>query len=928
MKKQKFCTIAFAFLFFAANILAQISPAAAGYLDAVADFGADNSGKTLTTIQLQKAIDSATSQKRALFLPAGVYLIDKTLECNNAGKQREDPVVIAGSSVNAAKRSVIKLRAGSFTNPANPQPMVRNNAWEKRKFPDTFNRMFHSIDLEIEENNPGAVGLAWRGAEGCSLFDVHIDVTGGFAGINGILGSGGSTANFSVTGGQYGVYLASDAAQPTPVITDAEFKNQEKAAIFSNSTRGPLTITGAVFMMKIGVPVLNLTRHGGLTWSPGGNPVLTDCVIEYLSDNPANKVITMTKNRDQSVFFMDVYIKNAAVILNEDTTVNGSGSKWRHYKKLAYNSGWDLATNGDEPVYINGKKLSGKIFADFADDEVPPANLRLKHSWGKTFPGFETPGVINVNNYKSLVDNGDWAPAFNAAIDAAHKNNSHVVFVPAGEYVIFNTIHLKSQTALVGVSHYHSVVLGRDMKGRRFGGSTNPWTDPKPMLQTPDDQKATCVLADIAIRVNGPFNGEAHSNEAMACYAFLWRAGNNSVIRNISYMHKARAAYRSIWALVGDNKTSGLQTNLLYLRSLESPLTINHVQFSGESKMKYHTAAELPSRILLETVNGNKRIMPRSMPPSHFNAAVNPINKPNITISTAHGKPFAIKSLKIANAAWNPNHGDSVTITGFGSRNVKIHLNLKGTDRQNLQSVELNWKNIRKVEITSPVPFSLDDLTIDGQLISFDDQEGSPLQENVDWNHWFSGFPYMFLPVFYTSHGYAVIEGGCKFYNHWIHGGSWLHITEPYILVKGNNSGDVVNFYHFHAQHSQNFSKMIIENAHNVSVFGSKTENALEFVRVSKSDNLRFLGHGGMTNPPVGVAHYRIENSTNWMVVSPSNEIHAENDCKKCGLGDAMLPLTVFGTFDVIHDVENGKQSAPAKTDIPILYMKGNPAFP
>lgn len=926
MKKQ---ALALLFLFFSVVTYAQLTPSEAGYLDAVADFGADNTGKTVTTAALQQAINAATSQKKALFLPAGTYLVDNTLECKNAGEKREDPLVIVGSSVDPAKRSVIRLKAGTFT--GSPKLMMHNQGYSgyDKGFPDTFNRMLHSIDFEIEENNGGAIALSWRGAEGCSLFDVHIDVTGGYAGMTAIPGSGGSVANFSVKGGKYGIYLGSDAVQPTPVITDARFEGQTKAAIYSNHTRGPLTITGAEFVMAPGVPAFILARHTGLTWSPGGNPVLTDCQIEYTSQSDQNKVMVMNSLHDQSVFFMDVYVKNAATLLDQDETVTGNSSGWRHYRKFAYNSGWNTNPGGSEPVYIDGNKLAEKVYQDYADGENPPVNLRTRHGWGKTFPGFETPNVINVKDYSSKVNNGDWSPAFNAAIEDAATNGSNTVFVPAGDYIIYNTINLGSETALVGVSHYHSTLLGRDNKGRRFGGSTNAWTDSKPMVQTPDDKSATCILADLGIRVNGPFNGEAHTHEAMACYALLWRAGNHSVIRNIDYMHKSRNNYRAMWVLVGTNKTSGLQTKVLNLRSLPSPYKSDSIQFISESRLSYHTSPELPSKILLETVNGNKRIMPRSLPPAHMNRSVNNFTQPNITISKADSSQFSISSLKIANAAWNPEHGDTVTIHAAGGENMLHKIYLGGVSREELQTVELDWQNISALTITSPVPFSLDDVVIDGAETGFEEEAGEMLVENRDWNHWFSAYPYMHLPMFYMAHAYVTIEGGCKYYNHWKHGSTWLHVSQPYIHVKDNDADDIVSFYHFHAQHSQNFWKLKISNAHNVSMFGAKTENALEFVRVENSNNIRLFGHGGMTNPPAGTAHYRIENSTNWAVVSPTNEIQTSDNCRNCGLGDAMLPATAFGSYDVIQEVNSEADLVtPAKTDFPIVYMRGEVSDP
>lgn len=923
--------------FTALSASAQLSPAQAGYLDAVVDFGADPTGSTVTTAQLQNAINTAIAQVKPLFIPAGTYLIDNSLIVENDVADREaQNVFIAGSSVNPGQRTVILLKAGSFPDPANKKVVLQHNGWGNEDYPNTFNRILQSVDIKIQANNAGAIGLRWRGAEGCGLFDVNIDITGGFAGIDGLVGSGGSAAGLSIKGGEYGLYFANSSVQPSPTLTNVTFENQNIAAIYAVSTRGPVTITGGKFVMKEKVPVFSLARSRGwnqdYVFAPGGNALLTDCQIEYTTQNADNQVTIFPEaNRDNSVFFDNVYVKNATRIVNHDNTlVPSNATGWRKYKKFAYSSGVYQNTGPnigqDESIYLDGSEVSGRTVAIYDDNQNPPSNLQARHSWGSSFPGFETPGAVNVKNYEGLVDNGDWSPAFNAAIAAAAAG-SNVVFVPKGEYPIFNTINMQSQTALIGAGHHHSVILGRDIAGRRFGGSTNSWTDPKPMVQTPDDKTATCILGDIAIRVNGPYNGTSHTAEALACYAILWRAGNNSVIRNIDYMHQQITGtnYRAAYVV----KNSLGQASWLNLRSIASPSTISGFTFTSECKVSYHTSTDIvPSRILLETVNGTKRLMTRSLPPSRYNASAsqNSFTIPNLTVAKSDGSAFNISSLKITNAAWVADEGTDVTIQGVGGNGSSVVVPLRGIDRNALQTVTLNWTGVTKIIITSEVPFSIDDVSVNGANIDFESLSGDVIAEKVDWQNWCSGYAYMYLPIYYMAHAYVSIEGGCKYYNHWKHGVTWMRITEPYVYID-NDPGDIVSIYHAHAQHSQNFHKFKLVDAHNVSIYGAKTENALEFAFAENSSNVRFTGHGGMTNPPVGTAHYRIENSTDYLVSSPTDEVNTSSSCP-CYLGDAMLPHTAFGTYDDIQEVVNGNVVTPDKKDSPILYMRGNPNDP
>lgn len=915
----------FVLLAISCSASAQLTPSEAGFLDAVTDFGADNTGASVTTAELQAAINAATSQHQPLYLPAGTYLVDATLKVSDdAGGDRDaQNTFITGSSVEPENRTVILLKAGSF--PLAHKHVIRHEGFGSEKYPDTFNRILQSIDIRIEENNSGAIGLRWRGAEGCGIFDINIDVTGGAYGMEMLPGSGGSCADITINGGKRGIFLPSNGVQPTPTITKLTMSGQTDAAIYSDHSRGAITITGAHFIMNPGVPVFSLARHTGLTWSPGGNPVLTDCVIEYPTEDPGNLVMVMVDDRDQSVHFSDVYIKNAAKILDEDATATANPSGWRYYREFAYNSGWDESAFGDEPVYIDGAKQAGRIYEVFEDDLPPPPDVQSRHGWGDTFPAFNTHGAVNLLDYESYVQSYDWAPAFNAAIEAAEASGSNVVFVPVGKYITYNTIYLKEHTALVGAGHQNSIILGRDDANRRFGGSESGWTNPRPMIETPNSNSATCILADIAVRVNGPFNGDSHSSEAMACYAILWQAGNHSIIRNIDYMRALRNNNRAAWAL----KYNLTSDNWISLRNINSPSDIGGFTFHSDCAHAYHTSFTVPSRILVETVGGDKRIMTRSMPPARMNAVSNSYELPNLSIKSSTGELFTLESLKIANASWLASEGTDVTITGYGSLQVEQVISLAGLSRETEIVCMLNWTDLDSVVLTSPVPFSIDDISMDGTLIDFESVEGTKPLENVDYDHQCSGYGFMHLPMYILAHPYVTITGGCKYYNHWKHGSTWLRITEPYVEVKDNEPGDIVSFYHTHAQHSQNFYKFRIHNAHNVSLFGIKTENALEFAHIDSSENIRVFGHGGMTNPPRGVAHYRVENTRDFEIVSPSDEVITTDDvCRACNMGDVMLPGTTFGQYDDIQYLEGEILHAPDRTDSPILYLWGNPHDP
>lgn len=904
---------------------AQLTASEAGYINAVTDYGAKNDGLTVTTTQLQNAIDAAIAQGKGLFLPAGQYLIDRQLEIMIPLQTSDDlqRFVMQGSSVSATNRSVIVLKAGTFPSESTKGVMLHNAYYDGNATTRTYNRVIQSIDFKMQSNNAGAIALSWRGAEGCGVFDVHIDATGGYAGIQELPGSGGSIANISVIGGKYGIDLWGGVAQPTPTITDIKMSGQTQACFYNSSIRGAFVVTGGEFTMNPGVPVYKGQRHTTFTYHYGGCPVFTDCKIEYTSYNASNLVFQFTSTGwDISFNLTDVYVKNADRIVAHDATVSSNTSGWRLFKHLAYNSGTRTFNAGtfDDGIYLNGAKSSAKFYEVSEDVTSVPSDLTSAHSWGNTFPSFETPGAVNVNDYSGSVVDGDWGPAFNAAIAAAEANGSNVVFVPTGQYSLYSTISLRRHTKLIGVSHHHSEIFGYDIAGRRFGGSTDAFADPRPMVQSFDADNADNIVADLAIRPAGPYNNSNHNPEPCVHYALLWQAGMNSVVRNISCNTKVTANYRAglVYGVLDDSKW-------LNLRVVDSLTTVDGFNFSSSCASRFFNFVTVPSNIFLETVNSSKRLLSRSYSP--FNTAPVAIKKSNITITKNGGGSFTLNSLKVANGSWNPKGGSDIKLEGYnGTAKVKettIPMTGLNKPRTNMELLSLNWTGITKVVITSDNMFSIDDVTVNSAVITFESLTGVNPTEGVAYESALYYDTGRDLPLSMINHHLIKITGGVKWYNHTKHGDTWMRPTQAYMCIENNSAP--VNIYHFHAQHSQNDQKMLMSNASGVSVFGIKTENAGYFIRALNCDNIRIFGHGGMTNPPPGSAHYYFENTTNYMVSAPTDEIYSFDDCVYCGSGNALLPKVKAGTYDAIVEVEGTTRTAPSRYDRPIIWVNGSP---
>ena len=138
----------------------------------------------------------------------------------------------------AASALVLRTASPGFGDPAKPKIFV--HFWS-RGYPNPttadrvtdglppeveqpnigMNQMLVNLDVVIGEGNPGAIAVRHQAAEGSAIEDCTIDATHGLTGIQGGIGSGGSSAGVTVIGGRVGLdftgYLS--GTQPTPVIT-------------------------------------------------------------------------------------------------------------------------------------------------------------------------------------------------------------------------------------------------------------------------------------------------------------------------------------------------------------------------------------------------------------------------------------------------------------------------------------------------------------------------------------------------------------------------------------------------------------------------------------------------------------------------------------------------------------------------------------
>jgi hypothetical protein len=153
----------------------------AGAIKSIKDFGAVGDGSTDDTAAIQAALDAGrevanddyNGKPKALYFPAGTYLVSATLSWRGCC------VTLQGQG-HAATVIKLKDRAPGFDNPQAPAPLLHTPQGNA-----SFRQNVWDLGLDTGSGNPGAVGLDWISNNIGALRNVHIRSSDG-AGLRGL----------------------------------------------------------------------------------------------------------------------------------------------------------------------------------------------------------------------------------------------------------------------------------------------------------------------------------------------------------------------------------------------------------------------------------------------------------------------------------------------------------------------------------------------------------------------------------------------------------------------------------------------------------------------------------------------------------------------------------------------------------------------
>ena len=436
---------------------------------------------------LQRAINKVreTTNQGILFVPAGRYRLTRTIyiwpgiRLIGFGAARPAFVLSANTPGFQQGPGYMLFFAGGGPNP-NAPPADAN--------PGTFYSAISNIDIEIQEGNPGAVGVRAHYAQHCFLAHMDFHIGSGLAGIH----DGGNVAqDVHFYGGQYGIWTRKPSPGWQFTVIDATFDGQREAAIRE--------------------------REAGLTLiRPQFKNVPTAISIDaQFSDELWIKDARMENITGPAVIISNEY--SARTEINMENVLCRGVPVFVSYRE----SGKSVA--GQSAIYQVKTFSHGLHYEDIAAvgvmrdvyDSTPLNTLpEPVKSDILALPPMET--WINIRDLGAVGDGvADDTDAFKKAI-AQHR----AIYAPSGQYRVTDTITLKPDTVLIGLHPSVTRLLLADSTPAFQGVGS-----PKPLLETP--KGGTNIVTGIGLYTNG-INPRA--------VAAKWMAGSASMMNDVRFL--------------------------------------------------------------------------------------------------------------------------------------------------------------------------------------------------------------------------------------------------------------------------------------------------------------------------------------------------------------------------------------------------------
>jgi len=444
--------------------------------------------------KLQDAINDLKKKNNfgIVFIPEGTYKINKTIYIPRAirligyGKNRPEIFLAPDSpgfqnevATDKGKANYMFWFTSGIAAPDEPIPDAGAG---------TFYSALSNINLKIGNGNPAAVALRTHFAQ--HSFISHVDIHTG-NGKAGLFDVGNEMEDVRFFGGDYGIYTTKASPGWQFMMLDTYFEGQRKAAI--KTREAGLTI---VRMIVKKVPTVIEIDAG--FWE---KLFLKDCQLDQVS-GPAF-IISNAGNAKTQINFRNIDCRNVPLFVSYRESGRTLEAKGKIYKIKSFVDGLQMDSLDADPAYRTTQDL--QVLNSF------PAPVKT-----------DIPALPKMNtwiNLKSLGAKGDGETDDTKAIQEA-VDKYQTIYVPQGWYRVSETIKLKPNTVLIGLSPIATQLILAD-NTEAFGS----FGAPKPLLET--SKGGINIVSGIGLSTG------ASNPRAVAC---KWMAGAGSCMNDVKFI--------------------------------------------------------------------------------------------------------------------------------------------------------------------------------------------------------------------------------------------------------------------------------------------------------------------------------------------------------------------------------------------------------
>ena len=451
------------------------------------NFAVKGDGNADDSAILQQAINQIQEKTNQgiLFVPAGRYRLTRTIyiwpgiRLIGFGSTRPAFVLAANTPGFQQGPSYMLFFAGARPSANVPPPDAS---------PGTFYSAISNIDIEIQDGNPGAVGIRAHYAQHCFLAHMDFHIGSGLAGIH----DGGNVAqDLHFYGGQYGIWTRKPSPGWQFTVIDATFEGQREAAI--REREAGLTLIRPQFK-NVPTAISIDAKYSDELWVKDGR-------MENVS-GPA--VIISNENSARTEINMESVICQRVPVF---VAYRESG------KRIA-----GSAEMYEVKTFSHGLHYEGVGSVPAIQDVYETAPLNALPEPVKS-DILDLPPIETWVNIRSLGAKGDGTTNDTDVLRRAIAQY-RAIYLPSGQYRVTDTITLRPDTVLIGLHPSVTRILLADSTPAFQGVGS-----PKPLLETPTD--GTNIVTGIGLYTNG-INPRA--------VAAKWMAGTDSMMNDVRFL--------------------------------------------------------------------------------------------------------------------------------------------------------------------------------------------------------------------------------------------------------------------------------------------------------------------------------------------------------------------------------------------------------